>query len=76
MDGHVIACIFCGGVDPNADGLLLQAAIAGGMTAPWILRDKLRAMFARLRGRGRATALNASACPIPGEEGEHHSEAP
>ena len=76
MDHHVIACIFCGGVDPNSDGLLLQAAIAGGMTAPWILRDKLRTMIARLRGTDGATASNPAACPVPHEEDEHPSEAP
>jgi len=51
---HVIACMFCGGMDPNADSLLLQAAIAGGITAPWMLRTKLRAMVDRVRGIRRA----------------------
>jgi hypothetical protein len=66
---HVIACIFCGGMDPNSDSLLLQAAIAGGITAPWILRDKLRAMIARARGKAQPKS-DADACPLPTEDAE------
>jgi hypothetical protein len=62
---HLVACIFCGGMDPNADSLLLQAAIAGGITTPWILRAKLLALVSRLRGRGTAAGFDAAACPLP-----------
>jgi hypothetical protein len=62
---HLVACIFCGGIDPNADSLLLQAAIAGGITTPWILRSKLLALVSRLRGRETATVLDDAACPLP-----------
>ena len=61
---HVVACLFCGGMDPNADSLLLQAAIAGGITAPWILRAKLLALVARVRGR-TPTAPPEDTCPLP-----------
>jgi hypothetical protein len=61
---HVVACIFCGGMYPNADSLLLQAAIAGGISAPWMLRSKLLALVSRLRGR-RAAADPEDACPLP-----------
>lgn len=62
---HLVACMLCGGMDPNADSLLLQAAIAGGITAPWILRSKLQALVSRLRGRGPAAGLDDAACPLP-----------
>lgn len=61
----LIACVFCGGMDPNADSLLLQAAIAGGITAPWMLRSRLRAMVDRLRGSRRSGEAHDLACPLP-----------
>lgn len=61
---HLVACIFCGGMDPNADSLLLQAAIAGGITTPWILRSKLLALVSRLRGGGSAVVLDDAGCPL------------
>jgi hypothetical protein len=63
---HLIACVFCGG-DPSTDSLLLQAAIAGGITTPWMLRSKLRAMIGRLRG-GRTSGETYDACPLPDDE--------
>lgn len=62
---HVVACIICGGMDPNADSLLLQAAIAGGITAPWVLRSKLLALVSRLRGRPTTTDPDDAACDLP-----------
>ena len=67
---HLIACIFCGGVDPNADSLFLQAAIAGGITTPWMLRNQLRALIKRLRCGRTAADADESACPLPYGEGE------
>ncbi len=61
---HVVACILCGGMDPNADSLLLQAAIAGGISVPWMLRSKLLALVSRLRGQP-AVADAEAACPLP-----------
>ena len=51
-------------MDPNADSLLLQAAIAGGITTPWMLRNQLRALIRRLRGDRTADDV-ADACPLP-----------
>jgi hypothetical protein len=70
---HVIACVFCGGMDPNADSLLLQAAIAGGITMPWMLRAKLLALIARVRGKAPAIESEADACPRPDEDAERRS---
>jgi hypothetical protein len=67
---HLVACILCGGMDPNADSLLLQAAIAGGITTPWILRGKVVALVSRLRGRGTPPDLDDAACPVPYAGGE------
>ena len=67
---HLVACIFCGGIDPNADSLLLQAAIAGGITTPWMLRNQLRALIKRLRGGRTAADADASDCPLPYAERE------
>jgi len=64
---HVVACILCGGMDPNADSLLLQAAIAGGISAPWMLRNKLLGLVSRLRGRP-AVVDPEDACPLPYED--------
>jgi hypothetical protein len=61
---QLIACVICGGLDPNADSLLLQAAIAGGLTAPWMLRAKLLALVARVRGRAPDSG-SEEACPLP-----------
>lgn len=61
----LVACVFCGGMDPNADSLLLQAAIAGGITAPWMLRSKLRAMVDRVRTTRRQAETRDPACSLP-----------
>ena len=65
---HVVACILCGGMDPNADSLLLQAAIAGGISAPWMLRSKLLGLVSRVRGRPAAEPEEE--CPLPYDEAE------
>jgi uncharacterized protein YgfB (UPF0149 family) len=62
---HVVACMFCGGMDPNADSLLLQAAIAGGITTPWMLRNQLRALIKRLRGDRLEDTADDAACALP-----------
>jgi len=65
---HLIACVVCGG-DPSTDSLLLQAAIAGGITTPWMLRNQLRALIKRLRGDRAADDADDPACPLPYDEG-------
>jgi hypothetical protein len=56
-------CIFCGGIDPAHDQLIVQAAIAGGATPLWMLRRKLRDSVDRLRGKGRSS--DEVACTLP-----------
>lgn len=71
---HLVACVVCGGIDPNADSLLLQAAIAGGLTAPWMLRAKLQAFVARLHGRS-SVATPEDACSVPqADDTEPHAD--
>jgi hypothetical protein len=70
---HFIACMFCGGMDPNADSLLLQAAIAGGITAPWVLRAKLLALIARVRGKARSSEADGDMCSLPEEDSQETS---
>jgi len=71
---HLVACIFCGGMDPNADSLLLQAVIAGGITTPWVLRNRLRTLISRFREGGAAVDLDDAACQIPTDEEPPTSE--
>lgn len=66
----LVACLFCGGIDPANDQLLLQAAIAGGITTPWLLRARLLAFVARVRGRLRGDEASGPDCPIPGADDE------
>jgi hypothetical protein len=40
-------------IDPGTGSLLLQAAIAGIVTVPFVLRRKIAAGFDALTGRGR-----------------------
>ena len=55
-------CIFCGGIDPAHDQLIVQAAIAGGATPLWMLRRKVRDAVDRLRGK---QSSGEGACPLP-----------
>jgi hypothetical protein len=71
---HLVACVFCGGMDPNADSLLLQAAIAGGITAPWMLRNRLRMLISRFRGRLATVEPVDAACQLPTDEESPTSE--
>jgi len=45
-----IACAICGG-DPVADTMLVNAAVAGVLSMPWIFRDRIAAMASRIRGK-------------------------
>jgi len=53
-----IACGICG--DPTADTMLVQAALAGGLSLPYVLRDRLGAFIGRCLGR-RHDAASRSA---------------
>ena len=61
-------------MDPNADSLLLQAVIAGGITTPWVLRNRLRMMISRFRGRPAAVGPVDAACQVPADEEPPTSE--
>jgi hypothetical protein len=61
-----IACGICG--DPTADTMLVQAALAGGLSLPYIFRDRLGAFIGRRLGRGQDT----ESCPVAPE----HDDAP
>ena len=64
---QLVACVFCG-ADPATDSLLLQAAIAGGITTPWMLRRKVRATIARVLGSRRSSEPEDLACSVPQPE--------
>lgn len=45
----VIACAICGG-DPATDTMLVQAALAGALSVPFIFREHAYRVVRRLRG--------------------------
>ena len=65
-------CLFCGGIDPTHDQLIVQAVIAGGITTPWMLRDKLRnklrEIVNRVRGKAHGVNPDADACALADED--------
>jgi hypothetical protein len=64
MEHLVIACGVCGG-DPYTDTMLVNAAIAGVLGAPWFFRDRIARMVRHLRGRPEPTP---ESCPVPRED--------
>jgi len=64
--------MFCGSVDPSHD-LIVQAVIAGGITTPWMLREKLRQMVKRALGRAGIES-EATACPMPDGDSEQATD--
>jgi hypothetical protein len=63
-------CIFCGGIDPAHDQLIVQAAIAGGATPLWMLRRKVRDAVDRVRGKARGIVPDATSCTLADESSE------
>ena len=61
----VIACGICGG-DPATDTMIVNAAVAGALSMPWLFRDKLAAVVRRLRGK--ADDAEASCALMPDED--------
>ena len=59
-----MACAICGG-DPATDTMLVNAAIAGAMSVPWIFRDRIMVVVHRWRGLPEDEPANA--CPIPAD---------
>jgi hypothetical protein len=62
----ITACAICGG-DPATDTMLVNAAIAGVMSVPWVYRDRIRAVARRRRGLSEDEP--ADACPLSADEG-------
>ncbi len=46
----VIACAICGG-DPATETMIVNAAVAGALSVPWLFRDRIVAVVRRRRGR-------------------------
>jgi hypothetical protein len=63
-------CIFCGGIDPAHDQLIVQAVIAGGATPLWMLRRKVRDTVNRVRGKAHHVQSDAAACRLAGDRPE------
>lgn len=61
-----VACAICGG-DPATDAMLVNAAIAGVISAPWLFRDKLAAMVRRVRGKSQD---GGASCAIAQDEND------
>ena len=60
----VIACALCGG-DPATETMIVNAAVAGALSMPWLFRDRIVAVARRLRGR---PAHPAESCAIAPDE--------
>ena len=56
----VIACAICGG-DPATDTMIVNAAVAGALSMPWLFRDRIAAVARRLRGKSEPEASCAIA---------------
>lgn len=63
----VIACGICGG-DPATDTMIVNAAVAGAVSMPWIFRDRIAAVARRLRGT--SDDPDASCAIAPDEDDE------
>ena len=64
---EIVACAICGG-DPATDTMMINAAIAGGMSIPFFFRDRLAVTARRILGR-REDEPTAS-CPLPTDEND------
>jgi hypothetical protein len=56
----IVACAICGG-DPATDTMLVNAAVAGVLSVPWIFRDRFAAIVRRIRGKPQADEED---CPL------------
>ena len=48
----VIGCAICGG-DPATETMIVNAAVAGALSMPWLFRDRIAAVTRRIRGKAR-----------------------
>jgi hypothetical protein len=64
----ILGCAFCGG-DAATEAMLVNMAVAGGVSVPYFLRDRIRAGLRRLRG---LPSDDGDSCEIA----EHTEDAP
>jgi hypothetical protein len=62
----VIACALCGG-DPATETMIVNAAVAGALSMPWLFRDRIVAVARRLRGKPDHAA---ESCAFAADEDE------
>ena len=67
----IIACGICGG-DPATDSYVLQSAVAAVISAPYLLRSQISAVWRRARGlnAGHAAEDEGAACSLPEADDE------
>jgi hypothetical protein len=66
----IIACLGCG-MDPSTDAFLINAAIAGGISGPWLLRGQLMSIARRTLRKADRNAQPAPSCPLPTAEDDN-----
>ena len=62
---EIVACAICGG-DPATDTMLVNAAIAGVMSMPFIFRDRLSVTVRHILGRREEEP--AASCQLSTDE--------
>jgi hypothetical protein len=60
----VVACAICG-LDPASDTMLINLAVAGAISVPWIVRDRIAAVIRRVNGKPGAAE---GSCDPPTDE--------
>ena len=63
----VIGCAICGG-DPATDTMIVNAAVAGALSMPWLLRDRIAAVARRLRGKAHDVDPSCAITPDENDE--------
>ena len=58
----VIACAICGG-DPATDTMIVNAAVAGALSMPWLFRDRIASVARRLRGKSDDPEASCAIAP-------------
>jgi len=61
----ITACAICGG-DAATDKMLVNVAIAGGLSVPFFLRDQITARVRRWRGQSGEELPDS--CPISAQD--------
>lgn len=71
----IIACALCGG-DPGTDAMLVQSALAAGISIPYFLRGHIVAAVRRVRHHGAPVKLGeeAAACSYPASDGDQSGD--